>query len=75
MRQHVKHFDPCFSAADREIPMSNKEGNLGVSLKVSRPPEHLLKYCAAGTLVTELGIVQIISVVWWICLNYTFAGN
>lgn len=74
MRQHVKHFDPCFSAAGWEIPMNNKEGNLGVSLKINRLPEHLLKYCAAEILTIELGIAQV-RVVWWICLSYTFAGN
>lgn len=72
MRQHIKHFDPCFSAAGREIPMNNKEGNLGVSLKINKPPEDLLKYCAAGTQIIALGIVQV-RVVWWIYLSYVFA--
>lgn len=37
--------------------MNNRKGNLGVSLKINRLPEPHLKYCATGTLTTELGII------------------
>lgn len=55
--------------------MNNRKGNLGVSLKINRLSEHLLKYCAAGTLTIELGIVYTSRSGSLDMLRLSFAGN